>query len=634
MKKKKDSRMNDIAFFFLVAVISVSLSVYAQEVNTLTRDNVAQVVGAVATGTITTPVTATLITPNPVFADYVLLKNCLLKTKTAGGVCSLTDFNNDGLTNFADLALAKGLTVSTSSGRYDLNGDGTANYADLTSGATTPVSDMSLFKSCFFKSQNLNGVCALSDFNGDKVINFADLALLKANNLSTDLSVVNKYDLNSDGKVNYADDVDLVEPANLGLTDFNLLRYCFFGKTLGVCSLADLNNDGAINFGDLALAKTKTGVTDTASVERYDLNGDGKVSYVDSALLATSTVTDLNLFKSCFFKQAPLTGVCAISDFNDDGLINFADLAALKQASVSNDPLQNQKYDLNGDGRVVSSAPVDITSPRVTIALSDLPILGLEDGRIMRFKVTAPSTGDVELPAFNFKITPRGSVSLKNAYLFGYSDSSFSQPISGVSFGGQINYSTLVPDKTVSGVSYYTVSPKTGSGGNTVVIIPAGTTRFFELRISSPQITPGDSVTSELYGFGQAVILNPTSVSFTRKTFNTTSDAGGSSTPVNDTYPAVSVSVSPNTTIVGQSVTLSATASDDKGVAGVQFKVNGVDQGSEDTTSPYTFSYTQASPGIYTVTAVARDTLGQKTTSNSISLTVNSAPAPTTPGGK
>jgi hypothetical protein len=97
---------------------------------------------------------------------------------------------------------------------------------------------------------------------------------------------------------------------------------------------------------------------------------------------------------------------------------------------------------------------------------------------------------------------------------------------------------------------------------------------------------------------------------------------GISNPPPTDSYPSVSVSASPTTLTVGSAVSLSASASDDKGVLGVQFKVDGVNQGSEDTTSPYTLSFTPTA-GNHSITAVARDTIGQTTTSNPVTITVN-----------
>jgi hypothetical protein len=94
------------------------------------------------------------------------------------------------------------------------------------------------------------------------------------------------------------------------------------------------------------------------------------------------------------------------------------------------------------------------------------------------------------------------------------------------------------------------------------------------------------------------------------------------------TAPTVSVtSPTAGTTVSGSSVALSANATDNVGVVGVQFKVDGTNVGAEDTTSPYsvTWNSTSVSDGNHTVTAVARDAAGNTTTSSSVSVTVNNA---------
>ena len=108
--------------------------------------------------------------------------------------------------------------------------------------------------------------------------------------------------------------------------------------------------------------------------------------------------------------------------------------------------------------------------------------------------------------------------------------------------------------------------------------------------------------------------------------------ASASVSPTPDTSaPTVTLTAPLNGSVVsGSSVTISATASDNTAVTGVQFKVNGVNVGSEDTTSPYSISWdsTATSSGAKTVVAVARDAAGNYATSSSISITVdNTAPA-------
>ena len=74
-------------------------------------------------------------------------------------------------------------------------------------------------------------------------------------------------------------------------------------------------------------------------------------------------------------------------------------------------------------------------------------------------------------------------------------------------------------------------------------------------------------------------------------------------------------------------MTVSATAADNVGVAGVQFKLDGANLGAEDTTAPYSVSWntTTATNGTHTLTAIARDAAGNTTTSTSVSVTVDNA---------
>jgi hypothetical protein len=105
------------------------------------------------------------------------------------------------------------------------------------------------------------------------------------------------------------------------------------------------------------------------------------------------------------------------------------------------------------------------------------------------------------------------------------------------------------------------------------------------------------------------------------------------SNPVPDTTaPTVSVTAPTGGSTISGTINLTASASDNVGVAGVQFKVDGTNVGSEDTASPYTASWntTTATNGTHTIAATARDAAGNTTTSTSVSITVNNIPADTT----
>ncbi len=101
-----------------------------------------------------------------------------------------------------------------------------------------------------------------------------------------------------------------------------------------------------------------------------------------------------------------------------------------------------------------------------------------------------------------------------------------------------------------------------------------------------------------------------------------------SCTPPDITVPSVNVTAPFAGATVWGTITLAATATDNVGVVGVQFKVNGVNQGAEDTTAPYQVSWTANVAGNYSITAVARDAAGNTKVSAPITV---AAVAPCTP---
>jgi hypothetical protein len=103
----------------------------------------------------------------------------------------------------------------------------------------------------------------------------------------------------------------------------------------------------------------------------------------------------------------------------------------------------------------------------------------------------------------------------------------------------------------------------------------------------------------------------------------------GGTPPPPDTVPPQVAITSPATgdTIMTATV-VSASASDDVGVAGVQFRVDGGALGSEVTAPPYSVSWNALASGAgpHTLTAVARDAFGNTTTSASVAVVVASSP--------
>ena len=166
-----------------------------------------------------------------------------------------------------------------------------------------------------------------------------------------------------------------------------------------------------------------------------------------------------------------------------------------------------------------------------------------------------------------------------------------------------------------------------------------------------------DSNTSRTLGSGQTLVhqyLATVGDTFWVQRMSASTPAAGTTVTINDTAPtadrfnlslceilpasttgdgtAPTVSVTApigGATVSGNSVNVTAAAADNVGVVGVQFKLDGVNLGSEDTTSPYGIIWdsTSATNVGHTLTAVARDAAGNTTTSAGVAVSVNNVDA-------
>ncbi len=112
---------------------------------------------------------------------------------------------------------------------------------------------------------------------------------------------------------------------------------------------------------------------------------------------------------------------------------------------------------------------------------------------------------------------------------------------------------------------------------------------------------------------------------------NRTTAAAVTVTVNNDlTPPTVAITAPANgATVSGSAVAVSATATDNVGVVGVQFQLDGLSLGAELTTAPYSLSWNTvaAAAGSHALTAVARDAAGNKTTAAAVTVSVTNTTA-------
>jgi len=131
-----------------------------------------------------------------------------------------------------------------------------------------------------------------------------------------------------------------------------------------------------------------------------------------------------------------------------------------------------------------------------------------------------------------------------------------------------------------------------------------------------------------------------TSYSYTVAAYDAAQNASAQSTaapattqgapPTGDTTPPSVSMTAPaaNAIVRGSTVAITASASDNIGVSGVQFLLDGVAIGAEDTGSPYslTWNTTNATDGPHQLTARARDAAGNTTTSQAVGIRVDNLP--------
>jgi hypothetical protein len=157
----------------------------------------------------------------------------------------------------------------------------------------------------------------------------------------------------------------------------------------------------------------------------------------------------------------------------------------------------------------------------------------------------------------------------------------------------QVDYGTSSSCGTLTSL----ISSLTTSHSQQLTGLPAGTTYYYRVRSRDAAGNLALSATS---------------------TFVTTAASGDT------TAPTVTMTAPASGSTVSGVVTVSASATDNVGVVGVQFLLNGSALGVEDTTAPYSISWSAASSsnGSYTLTARARDAAGNSKVSAAVTVTV------------
>jgi predicted 3-demethylubiquinone-9 3-methyltransferase (glyoxalase superfamily) len=208
----------------------------------------------------------------------------------------------------------------------------------------------------------------------------------------------------------------------------------------------------------------------------------------------------------------------------------------------------------------------------------------------------------------------------------------------------QISYTIPAPDPTPPTVAI--ASPAGGATVSGTVAVAANATDNVgvlnvQFKLDGVNLGTADTTSPYSISWNTATTANGshTLTAVARDAAgNVTTSAGVTitvSNAIDSTAPSVTMTAPAQGATVSGSITVSASASDNVGVANVQFKLDGANLGALDTSAPYAFSWstTTVSNGVHTLTAVARDAAGNQTTSAIVSVTVSNTTSPTAPEG-
>src|SRR5438477_7291682 len=257
-------------------------------------------------------------------------------------------------------------------------------------------------------------------------------------------------------------------------------------------------------------------------------------------------------------------------------------------------------------------SPDPVQGPTTTILWRD-PLRDRPEQQLMGVQFT----GQI---AFN---APKPLYVVKNSSSWVYAGTGLAD---GDSIPGIVGYETdssmssaPLPTSVAGTYQVLSQSPFTDSGGATV------TANSSIYQAPSGAWVFGAGTTSWSWGLDLSGVVDPR---IQRITANLLNRFLGVSSPA---APTVSITSPDSGANVGGTTSVTATASDDVGVAGVQFRVDGVNAGPEVTAPPYSTSWntTNASNGPHTLTAVARDAAGLLTASAPVTVTVSNASPPT-----
>ncbi len=310
------------------------------------------------------------------------------------------------------------------------------------------------------------------------------------------------------GQLQTVGSATLVVAADASAPSYKIASAGSNGVTVGVLKFTATND--AVNLERVGLSLTNSASSSPSnlvSVTLFDgATAVGTAQFVGSNTVATSTLSSTvvvpkNSDKILTIKVnlADITNTgSGTGDGTEGALIAVdnnasTDVGGTRGTGVGSGSTINASGSTAFDGiRVFKSYP--------TFAQDTLAATGVSDGKLLRFKVTADSKGSVSINKFTLTVATTSGVSVSGINVYGYEDASYSQAVSGVQGSGALAYSNMSPATNSSSVQL-DIFAENSSNASTTLVVPAGTTRYFEVRATTISgLTTGSSVTTSLLG--------------------------------------------------------------------------------------------------------------------------------------
>ena len=272
------------------------------------------------------------------------------------------------------------------------------------------------------------------------------------------------------------------------------------------------------------------------------------------------------------------------------------------QVSWATNVAANSSIDYGTSASYGSSTAVDSTM----VTSHQAAITNLAIGTLYHFRVRSTDANNNSAVSGDLTFATAGDTTAPTV--------SITSPAANATLSGSVNVDVTANDNV--GVKSVQLKIDNANSGAAVTSAP------YVIAVNTNSLSNGNHILTAVAS--DAAGNSTTSAQVAVKVNNTNPDT---------TPPTVSMTAPANGATVSSTISITANASDNVGVASVQFQLDGANFGSLDTASPYSVSWNTAtsSNGSHTLRAIAKDAAGNSTTSATVTVTVSNSNPDTTP---